>query len=227
VPPRELFHFEFPEAGGGAPLAPEPVPEAVPEVWAGPSQEEWEQTQQALHYFQQQEAERQQPQAEYPSLDPFADDYAQQQAEFTRQLIRDELAPLQQWQQSQQLEEAYSLALDMIDDNQARDGEFRNKEKGVSFVQAYAATLMPQMSQRYGFGPKAAEAAIEAAAKEYRELEQSVGTSYHEQQMNQLTNLSTARHEPGAAGVGSQQLVTDPGGDEMSVVRKYAGLIGR
>jgi len=213
----------------GEPLAPqEPAAvEPVEPAWTGPSQEEWEQTQYALQQFQQQ-ASQQQPEpqgpSQYPMLDPFSDDFTPQAVDLFRNVVREELAPIQEWQQTQRLQEAQDMALDIIDDDVQRNGEFRNPEKGVAFVQAFAATLVPQMSEKFGFGPKAAEAAITEAAKQYRELEQAVGTAFHEQEMNRLTNISGANRELGSQIPGAQQVVVEPGGDEMSVVRKYVGM---
>jgi hypothetical protein len=42
--------------------------------------------------------------------------------------------------------------------------------------------------------------------------------------MNLLTNLSGAGRELGVSGVGAQQVVTTPGGDELDLVRKYVGF---
>jgi len=197
-----------------APIEPEPA-------WVGPTREDWEQTQQALYDMQQQAPPEPAPQQ--PTIDPFAENFGEQLSG----LLQQYLAPIQEWAYGQQMGEAEERALDMIDDEIARSGDFLNKEQGVAFVQAYANSLMGEMSQRFGYGPKAVEAAITQAAKEYRALEQAVGAAYHTQQTNLISGLAGARRDLGVTGMGSQQVVTTPGGDELSLVRKYGGYAGQ
>lgn len=201
-----------------------PEPEAEP-AWTGPSQDDWGQVQNTMGYLAEWVQSQQAPEgSEQMQIDPFADDFGEQLAGYVTQAVQQSLAPVMDWQHGQQMSDAEERALDILEDIVSREGEFINKEQSSEFIRAYANVLMPDMAQRHGYGPQAAEAALEQAAKTYRALEQSVGTAYHEQQMNLLTNLSGAGRELGVSGVGAQQVVTTPGGDELDLVRKYVGF---
>lgn len=208
-------------------VAPEAAvePEAPAEpVWSGPSQEEWQETREALQYLaqavpQQQPQYQQQEQPGPAEIDFFADD-AQSQLDA---YIESKLAPYADYTQQAILSEAEERAQDILTDIVSRDGEFL-LEGSLEKARALANTYVPQMAQQYGYGPAAAERALEQAAKDVREWEQAVGEAYHQRQINQLSNLGGARTEPGAAGsAAAQQFVIPGGGDEMDIVAKYAG----
>ena len=58
------------------------------------------------------------------------------------------------------------------------------------------------------------------------QLEQSIGKTYTDRHMNQLTNLGNVRAEP-PAFIGSPLAVEIPGGgDELAVVRRFGGFPG-
>ena len=207
------------------PLAPAPeapAPEAE-ESWV-PSREEWEQTQQALYDLTQQVAPPPQRETGYPSIDPFADDYPQQLAGFVTQSVQQAIQPLMEWQQGQQLGEAEERALDILDDITSRDGEFLAKEQAYEASRALAGVFVNEEAEKHGWGPKAAEAALQRAAKFVRDYEQAVGKAYYDRQINQFSTIAGADREPPAGGVGSQQIVTERGGDELSLVQKYGGF---
>jgi hypothetical protein len=119
------------------------------------------------------------------------------------------MSQYREYQQSQQLGEAEERALDIIDDIVAREGEFINKEQSSEFIRAYANVVLPEMAQKHGFGPLAAQAALEQSAKVYRALEQSIGESAINSHLNQLKTLSGVPSEPGSSyAQGTQQHVT-------------------
>lgn len=210
------------------PAAPELAEPAQPEVpaeesWQGPSQEDWESTQQALNYLANAVAPPQQQQQGYEppapvQLDPLDENFQQALDQYLDQ----KLAPYADYTQQAILGEAEQRASDILSDITSRDGEFLF-EGSVEKARALANSYVGQMSQQYGFGPQAAEQAIEQAAKDVRAWEQSVGQAYHERQMNQLSTLGGARQEPGAAGAGAQQFVIPEGGDLFDVVRRHTG----
>lgn len=215
----ELASEAAPELG--AELAEPEAPAAEPEPQFSVSQEEWEQTQQAIQYMASLVAPPQpeyQQQPEPAQLDFLAPDEQEQLDRF----IESKLAPYADYTQQAILGEAEAKAMDILTDIVARDGEFLipgSTEK----ARALANTYVPQMAAQYGYGPAAAEHALEQAVKDVRDWETAVGQAYHERQINQLGTLSGARHEPGTAGSGAQQFVIPEGGDLMDVVRRHTG----
>jgi hypothetical protein len=206
-----------------APAEPAAEPEGPPE-WFTPYQETLQQT----AAFQEQIAQQlneiaslatpQQPgQVEYP--DPFADNYHEQLDAW----FEAKSAPFRHVQESYEQSEGTERARDILSDNVAREGEFileGSTEKALRLAEAY----LPEMQQKYGATPQAAEQAINAAANELREYERAVGEAFHSRQMNQLKTLNDAPREPGAAVPPAvQTIATVPGGDEFSVVQKYGG----
>jgi len=215
-----VSEFETDQAVAEPGIAAEPEAPAEP-VWSGPSQEEWQETREALQYLasQQQAAPQQQPQQEQgpPEIDFFADDAQAQMDAY----IEAKLAPYADYTQQAILSEAEARAQDILKDVTSREGDFLF-EGSFEKARALANTYVPQMAQKHGYGPAAAEHAIEQAYKDTREWEDAVGKAYHERQLNQLGNLGGARQEPGAAGsAAAQQFVIPGGGDEMDVVARY------
>lgn len=182
------------------------VGEAAAETaWSGVSQEEWEQTQQALgsmtQYVQHRMQLEQQAQQQGQPLqfDPWSDDPTQQ----ILQLIESRVAPLEQTYRRIEDAEGQELAYDVIADNVSREGDFLHEgSKDLAFQ--LARGFLPQTVQKYGYGDRAAEAAIEQACKHVRSLEQSIGQSYYDRQTNQLATLAGARREPGSSGPATQ-----------------------
>ena len=176
--------------------------------WA-PSQEEWEQVTGAVGYLAQlaqQQAQVYQPQpmnGEQVRPDPWErpDSFQQDLDAY----INQRMAPVQQFTQEAALSEAEERAMDILADFATRDGEF---DKELARVRA--DHLLPQMQQRYGYGPKAAEAALEAAAVAQREYEQKVYADAIAKHTNQLATLSGAPGEPGSTYVQGVQQRTMP-----------------
>jgi hypothetical protein len=212
-----------PVAVEAPPAVAEPAAEEAP--WSGPSQEEWEQVVGGLGYLAQQVQPPPPPEVQQPQqtqFDPFSDDPGSQ----LRSIIREELAPLANYQQHEQLAEAEEKAYDILDDVSSRLGEIVDKDTAFPIIRAWADTMMPEMAQRYGFGPRAAEAALEQAFTGYQTLEQSIGKSYTDRHMNQLTNLSGVRAEPPAFNGAAQTTEIPRGGDELEIVRRFGGFPG-
>jgi len=205
----------------GLPVEGEPVVEEAP--WTGPSQEDWtgvQETLQALTPLVQQWNEWQNAPEEEEGAAP-AGDYDPFEPESIRALIREELGPIQQYTQAQQMGEAEERAMDILTDISGREGEFLfDQSKGLA--RELANRYIGETQQKFGFGPKAAEAALERAYKDVRAWEDAVGKAYHERQVNQLSTLGQARREPAAAGtVGADQRAATEGGTEIDLVRQF------
>lgn len=205
---------EFLEEPGAPPPDTAPDPEPVEPAWSGPSQEEWQQTQQALLYM----AQQLQPQQQEPVIDQFADNFQEQLDAYLDQ----RLAPIQTVQQEAIMGRAEEQAMEILTNVAATDpfiyeGSLENARK-------LANDYIAQTQQQYGYGPRAAEEALKLAHKAVREWETKVGEAYHQQQLEQLRGLGQVRREPAAAGMNGQasQLITTAGpGDERAVLAKY------
>jgi hypothetical protein len=143
-------------------------------------------------------------QPETPQLDPFGEDFGSQLAQLIRQEINGAVAPLQERAQAEVLGEAESRAMDILKDDLARNGEFVGGEQVIGAARAYAEQLLPQFQERYGYGPRAAEAALTASAAHFRQLEQTIGQAAVERYKNELATLTSARTEPAMGRVGSE-----------------------
>jgi hypothetical protein len=208
-----MSEFEAPVEQDGA-FSETVAPEPVEPSWQGPSQDEWQQTQNLIAYV----AQAIQPQEEQPGVDPFADDF---QARLD-QYIDQRLAPIQSVQQEAVMGRAEEQAMEMLTGYAQADpfiyeGSLQNARK-------LANDFLPQAQQQFGYGPRAAEEALKAAHKAVREWEGKVGEAYHQRQMEQLRGLGQVRREPSSNGMNGQtsQLITSSGpGDERSVLNKY------
>lgn len=243
--PRQWFHFEAPEAGGGDPAAPAPAPEPAAQAepaapaepaaqgqpWA-PDPEEWQQAMSYLAYLgqrlEQPDPEPQQALAEpsAPELNPFDDGFGQQLAAFLDERIQGAIeqavGPLQAWTYEQQLAEGENLARDVFHDIVAREGELPEQDKAFEIARALANVYLPEEAERRGYGPKAAEAALERSVKFLRDLFETVGKSYHERKMNELQTLAGAPSEPAASTTGASAITVGSHSSLMDVARKHA-----
>ncbi len=198
------------------------------EAWSGPSREEWEATQAQLAEYRAQdeagEEDYEEDEEGEIELDPFSDNFGQQLVG----LIQDAISPYASHAEQQMMSEANEKAMDIIADREAKDGEFMNPEKSRPLARLLADKHFPDMAQKHSDPRKAAEAALAQGVKEARELEQIYGKAYYEREINQLKGLSGAKREPAAAGTNAAtQFVVEEGGNEMDVVRKYTGGVGR
>jgi len=214
---------------GTEPEQPEEGEVQEPE-WSGVSQEDWDRVsttleglQPIIEYMQNPDAYREPPPQEdgaEPQLDPFSDNFADQ----LQSLIDSRLAPVSEFTEQAQLDEAEERAMDIIQDIVSREGEFLMPERSTKLARAMAEEFLPEAEQRYGFGPRAAEAALQQAVKTVREIEQEIGQTYYERKQNELGTLAGARREPPAAGTqGAQNVSTPEGGDERALVEAYFG----
>ena len=185
----------------------EVVGEPAEPAWGGPSQEEWGEVQSQLGQLAQYLNQQAQPEPTdegYPQIDPFSDEFGPQIAQYVQQAVQQAIAPVTDWQYQQQLSEAEERALDIIEDDVSRNGEFMLGEKAFEGVRALANVYFQDEAQRYGNTPKAAEAAIQRASATWREYEKELAAKAVEQHSNQLSTLGTARREPGIAGPAGQ-----------------------
>lgn len=198
------------------PVAPDPAdPAGDPDdqPWAGPSQEEWQQTQaQLAEAAELVQAVRAGRETDGP-LSGYDPEFRQE----LDQYIEQKLGPYSSFQEQAILSEAEQRAQDILHDLSVRDGEF-----DTATARLRADALLPEMAQKYGAGPKAAEAALAAAAAQQRDYETSIRTMAVEQYQNQLRGISTAPREPAnGAAPAAQQHVTPEGGDELALVRAH------
>lgn len=207
-------------------FAPEPVepaavePEEAPEpAWAGPQPEEWQEVQETVGLIRQalQQPEPQYEQQPGPVLDPLDENFQSQ----LDQYIEAKFAPFADYQQQLVLGEAEEKAKDIIHSLEQEKGEFLYSDSSAQALQR-ANNHLPEAQAKYGYGPRAAEAALARAYEDQKAYEQAVGKAYYERQINQIRGLSNAPREPGASGQQSgQQVVIPEGGDEFGLVSKY------
>lgn len=220
-------------AAENKPLSPdfvpsEPEPQAPAEetegAWTGPTQEEWQQWQQANEYLanQLQEAQKALTPQQQAQLDPFADDFQSQLDAYIAQKVQ----PYEDLRADATMNEAEERANDILSDLQSSKGEFVDPDS-KDIARAMAERFLAEEQQRYGFGAQAAEAALERGYEWARERENKLGELAVQRHLNQLKTLNGAPRQPGVGqGAGStavQQHVIPAGGDEMSVVRHYGG----
>lgn len=214
--------------------------ETAESAWSGPDQATWESTQQTL--AEQQQAieyfasltqptnpfqNGQQPQGQQPiEIDPLADDFQSQLDAYFEQ----KTAPYQEYLQAQQYREGDARAQDILADDIAKNGEFLyndpNSPEGdsKSVARLLANNFVGEFNQQFPNDPaKAAEAAIQKAAAVVRAIEKGAGSSYHDQQINQLAGLGGARREPAAGGINGQQFAMPTGGSLVDVAYRHGG----
>ena len=132
-----------------------------------------------------------------------------------------------EYQYGQQLGEAQERAYDILDSIVARDGEFINQDQAFEASIALANSYMQEESAKYGYGPRAAEAALTRAAGTIREYETAVAQAAEERYMNRLSNLGGAPHDVYGAALAGQEAFTVPaGGDEYGVLERFGGFSG-
>lgn len=202
--PLDGFRMEADPAAGdpaGAGAADPGEGAATEPAWA-PSQDEWQQVQSTLGAVA--DFVSRQAQVFSPQPQQGASPLAEYGPEFEAALaayVDSRMAPVQQFTQEAQLAEAEERAQDILGDLVSKHGEFDRE-----LAYARANTVLPAMVQRYGSGPKAAEAALEEGARLQREYEQRVKEQAVSQYTNQIKTLSGAASEPGTQyQVGVQQ----------------------
>lgn len=137
-------------------------------------------------------------------------------------------APIAQQQEAQVVAEGNQRLQDIIADDIARNGDFASDPEADAqareMVTTLAATMFPDLSQRYGPNPRTAELAMTRAAEQVRGLLRSAGVAAVSQTANQLATLAGApQGEPGSGVAGTEAPVIRKG--ERSVDR-FAGTFG-
>jgi hypothetical protein len=221
----ELEPEGTPEPSGG-----EPEGQPTEEAWSGVTQEQWEESQQtlaqandALGYMYERLGPvidgPQQAQAPQPmQIDPLDDNF---QGQLDRYL-EEKIAPYAEYVQAQQFREGEARAQDILSDIKARDGDFVF-DGSTDKARMLANEYIGEMNQQYpGQLAKAAEAAIEAAAKDVRAWEQEVKNAAIEQYRNELAGLSgVPRQQPAAGSNGTQQFAIPSGGGLIDVAYRH------
>jgi hypothetical protein len=206
-----------------APAAPE-----APTVDPAELQAELEYTRAQLaelaDYLQQQpqQQQQQQPVAGQPDLSGFVDEFGQltpegllqalavQQQAIERSIderFRQIAEPMQAQREAEAYQAGLASAQDMLGDNIARLGEFASDPAADQIARERvldrAEALMPEIQQRFGSNPRAAEIAIQRAADEERQYLNSVRGQGAAQATNRLATLAGAASEPGNGATGA------------------------
>lgn len=130
-----------------------------------------------------------------------------------------------QQQEAQVIAEGEQRLNDILADDISRNGEFASDPeadaKARELVSTLASQMFPDLAERYGSTPRAAEMAMVRAAAEVRGLLKSAGGAAVAQTQNQLATLAGAHGEPGAHGAGVEAPVIRMG--ETSASRFAAG----
>lgn len=166
---------------------------------------------------------------QYPDVDIWSDNPAEQIRQLTAQVVDERLAPYQETFQHQQLNELEASALDQLHAIAVEKGEFIHPtaEDGYAsndMALEIAKTLYPQTAREYGEGPRAEQAAYEQAYEFTKAYEQSIIDAYENRAQNQASTLAAAPREPGPSGgmPAAPAVTTTPGGFE-SVLQKHFG----
>lgn len=182
------------------------------QTWTGPSAEEWQETQQLIRAQQEWIAQQAAASQEQQTIDPYEDIDG-----YLEQKFEQKLAPYQGFQQEVVLREAEERAMDILSDIAKSGPEFDLQDARIR-----ADHLLGEMQQRYGFGQKAAEAALQEAARQQIEKERAYGEAYHQRKINELQGLRGVPREPAPSGTAAAaEVVTPEGGDELDLVRSY------
>lgn len=220
APEGEATEVEAPEAEApAAPAEPTLDPlelQAELEHLRGQNQELYSILEQFATQTQGQSAEQSAAQAgydissltdEYGNLDPqkFAA-YQQQMEQRIVGRMEQMFQPLQQTFEQQReasvIEEGNQRLNDILADDIAKHGEFASDPKADAqareLVNTLASQMFPDIADRYGSNPRAAEIAMTRAAEQVRTLLRSVGGSAVSQTQNRLATLAEQRGEPGA-----------------------------
>ena len=209
-----------PALGGAPDPGPDPGTELEPGEGFSVDPEDWEDTQAELRELRDWAAQQQAAQqgGQEQPLDPLADDF---QAQLDR-YVESKLQPYQGFQEQMLQGEADERALDIIKSITDEGGEFLMPERSTQMARQLAEEFLPQASERYGFGPKAAEAALEAAVSAVREYEEEVGKAYYERQQNQLGSLYRApQPTPGSGAPAVQAIGTHTARDERDLASQF------
>lgn len=185
------------------PVLDQPIDAPIESAPWSPSQDEWGQMVQGLNYLleaQQRQASIYAPpqQEQYVEWDPY-------DREQVLNLFRQEMAPLYQDREQAQLGEAEERARDILSDLSKRDGEF-----DIEIARLRAESFLPQMQERYGPGPRAAEEALAAAAAAQRQWEMERDRTAVDRYTNQIATLAGAPGEPGSSYTQGAQTRTMP-----------------
>ena len=173
-------------------------------------------------------AAEQQPQIEQPQIewDPFDPDSMRAMLEQRDQQLLAQIGqlfqPIAERHQGEIIGEAEQRAHDILTDIATRQGEFDGGNDSLTLARHIADSFMPDLTARYGPGPRAAEAALEQAYSYVRGIEQTVATKAVEQYKNQLGTLGGATGEPGSTGAAGVTVAPQVKGDETDLARHFA-----
>lgn len=138
---------------------------------------------------------------------------AQQQglAQFVDQRFQQIQEPIAAQQQAAAVAQGEERLTSMLADDIARNGDFprapgATESKAQQLVKPLARVLFPQVQERFGATPRAAEIAMSRAASMVREIINEAQTAGANAETNRLAVLADARHEAGGAAVGVQGL---------------------
>jgi hypothetical protein len=156
---------------------------------------------------------------EYGQLDPNAlvQLLAQQQAQTFAALdqrIQQLQAPLTARFEQETVAEGNQRLSDILADDVARNGEFSSDAEADNAARQLVRTLaeqaFPQVAQRFGNTPRAAEMAMAQAAAQVRQVLTADRASALTTEQNRIAALAGVRVEPGTAAVGVEGLSDTP-----------------
>lgn len=180
---------------------------------------------------------------EYGNVNPAAlAQFMQHNQQMTLQAVQEMFTPLASQMQAQQ--EAETIASgearleDILADDIARNGDFvraagntpelvaqaqQADQAARQLVRTTADQLFPEIAQRYGATPRAAEIAMSRAADQVRSLLRAAGQAAQAAQANQLATLAGQNGEVGSAGTGAGAVSRPVVKIGERVVDRYAG----
>ena len=188
-----------------------PVEAPVEPGWQGPTEEEWNATQQQLQQYAQMLQPLQPQQYGFPQQpqapDPFSETFQQDLDAY----LSYRLQGSQQLEQEIRLAQAEDWAMGHLDELAQKGGEF-NRER------AYERANIILMQQ--GGDPVRA---LDQAAREIREYEAGIGQAFYDRQIEQLrTNAGAPRALPASGISGAQTVPTGGlGAGPYAVTRKF------
>jgi hypothetical protein len=125
-----------------------------------------------------------------------------------QQMLQGIAAPLAQRQEQETVAEGEQRIKDMIADDVSRNGDLPAKAQAA--IRPLADQLFPQIAERYGNTPRAAEMAVSQAAALVRDMVAEARTVALTTEQNRIGALAGVRGEPGVAGVAIEGLSDKP-----------------
>lgn len=135
-------------------------------------------------------------------------------------------APLAAREEAESVAEGEARLNDILVDDIARNGEFSSDpetdKQARTLVRTLADQAFPEVAQRYGMTPRAAEIAMNRTADQVRGLLKAHGAAAVTAHVNHNATLASQRNEPGAGSGAGLVTTTDEILPEGALSRRYA-----